>query len=900
MTDNIKVIISADGQGYVKTLNTSANQTVKWARTVETQTKKAAQGYGAEIGKIENRLGGLNSKLNAGAGLVAGYLSISGIRSGTAAIYNRVSSIEDLRTQYAFLLGSETEAARQEQYLISLSGKHGKAVADLAEQYSGLLVLRRSGLLTDRNATAVMEGMSNVQSATRASAEQLKQSMYGLSQALASPIVRAEELNQVVEPLPGLLNAMDEAAGLGAGGMRNLVLEGKVTSSYFRDVLIKSFENYEGAAVAMAETLSGTKATAARDYDLLVRKLEKPINESMKSVLQGTSSALQFFTENAEETALLLGGVLAGSIAFYTVKMAAAGVVTAASVLEKRKLIQVSIIEAEQEAATAAASVAAANAKVAALTRQKGASLGAKVASQGLVAAELQAASATTAHKVAIDRLAIAQRGATTAGRGLLTLLGGPLGLAFTALSVGTAFLTMGRDAETSTGGIDSVIDRLDRALGKMKKFEIRGLKADLAIAQKQYQEHQAETIKAENTRDYHQRRNSSRLEISNKIAIEKRQKLLELEERIAAVKTKISTLEKPESKSAPGKATGGGVIKQPTLENNGADLTLLLQGIEAANTAVYANETARIQDVYSQRHQMIIANTTATGDAREKALKKNTSKYLNEYQSAQAREKAQRLRDQSDLARLEYNLVLTTSEKITAVYKRRNADINRLTTEGSAQRKELLEASHTQYKIDLTAQQNEVSAMHRAWAQSIANFASPWAGAANSVAQIFGNISEVMEEGNKKSFEESKKWASASAIINGALAATRALAEGGPFLGPALAASVIALTGVQVKKINQQEYTPAAHGGLGYVPDEQTYLLQRGERVLSPNQNQDFTNFIKNGGGGQSSGEFIFNMNFYSMDPRGAAQLFMDNKSALVSATLNEFKRRNIKLKAA
>ncbi|WP_115206346.1 tape measure protein [Vibrio parahaemolyticus] len=30
--------------------------------------------------------------------------------------------------------------------------------------------------------------------------------MYGLSQAIASPIVRAEELNQVVEPMPGLLN----------------------------------------------------------------------------------------------------------------------------------------------------------------------------------------------------------------------------------------------------------------------------------------------------------------------------------------------------------------------------------------------------------------------------------------------------------------------------------------------------------------------------------------------------------------------------------------------------------------------------------------------------------------------------------------------------------------------
>lgn len=42
-----------------------------------------------------------------------------------------------------------------------------------------------------------------------------------------------------------------------------------------------------------------------------------------------------------------------------------------------------------------------------------------------------------------------------------------------------------------------------------------------------------------------------------------------------------------------------------------------------------------------------------------------------------------------------------------------------------------------------------------------------------------------------------------------------------------------------------------AAHGGLDYVPDESTYLLQRGERVLSPRQNTDLTEFINTSGGG-------------------------------------------------
>lgn len=41
------------------------------------------------------------------------------------------------------------------------------------------------------------------------------------------------------------------------------------------------------------------------------------------------------------------------------------------------------------------------------------------------------------------------------------------------------------------------------------------------------------------------------------------------------------------------------------------------------------------------------------------------------------------------------------------------------------------------------------------------------------------------------------------------------------------------------------------AHGGMTNVPKESTFLLDKGERVLSPNQNKDFTDFISGGGTG-------------------------------------------------
>ena len=42
---------------------------------------------------------------------------------------------------------------------------------------------------------------------------------------------------------------------------------------------------------------------------------------------------------------------------------------------------------------------------------------------------------------------------------------------------------------------------------------------------------------------------------------------------------------------------------------------------------------------------------------------------------------------------------------------------------------------------------------------------------------------------------------------------------------------------------------TAAPHGGMDYIPKESTYLLDRGERVLSPRQNTDLTDFLSTGG---------------------------------------------------
>lgn len=83
-----------------------------------------------------------------------------------------------------------------------------------------------------------------------------------------------------------------------------------------------------------------------------------------------------------------------------------------------------------------------------------------------------------------------------------------------------------------------------------------------------------------------------------------------------------------------------------------------------------------------------------------------------------------------------------------------------------------------------------------------------------------------------------------------------------GPVLGAAAAAVVVAYGAMQLATVNSAPM-PAAHGGLTNVPKEQTYLLDKGERVLSPNQNKDLTNYMNQsnmGGKGGSQNIRIIN----------------------------------------
>lgn len=104
----------------------------------------------------------------------------------------------------------------------------------------------------------------------------------------------------------------------------------------------------------------------------------------------------------------------------------------------------------------------------------------------------------------------------------------------------------------------------------------------------------------------------------------------------------------------------------------------------------------------------------------------------------------------------------------------------------------------------------------------------------AGQSAQLLQGIGQEGSIAYKTLFIASKAAAMAQAVINTELAATKAMAEGGLIMGIPAATAIRAVGYASVALIAGQSLAGMAHDGIDRVPETGTWLLQKGERVVT------------------------------------------------------------------
>lgn len=152
------------------------------------------------------------------------------------------------------------------------------------------------------------------------------------------------------------------------------------------------------------------------------------------------------------------------------------------------------------------------------------------------------------------------------------------------------------------------------------------------------------------------------------------------------------------------------------------------------------------------------------------------------------------------------------------------------------------------------------------------------YSGSLNATTSFFKSMLGESSSTYLALFNAQKTFALAQAGMNVWKAASDAYAnENGTFWQKMGAAAMATLEGGKFVALIEAA-TPVAHGGLDYVPEETTYLLDKGERVLSPRQNNDLTNYLANQESG-TDGDVYFTQHI-QIASDGSARSESDSKA--------------------
>ena len=224
-----------------------------------------------------------------------------GLAALSRNLFQTTAVVQDLDVRIKSLTKVVGDYDAVQHFLTETADKQHKSIESLSDGYAKLRLLQNSNVISGSQ-TKAMIGLNDAASALGATNVQLTQVYFGLAQGLSSPTLKAEELNQVMEPLPGLLQAMDKAvAGTGdvvAGAFRQMVLNGQVTSEVFAKILVKALKSFEGQAEATGDNINAKLNDVKNQWFQLASAIQDQgaFSSAVNTVLDLTDAVLESAT----------------------------------------------------------------------------------------------------------------------------------------------------------------------------------------------------------------------------------------------------------------------------------------------------------------------------------------------------------------------------------------------------------------------------------------------------------------------------------------------------------------------------------------------------------------------------------------------------------------------------
>lgn len=384
-----------------------------------------------EIGRVGDaadranaRVGGLMDELRG----LGGALKVAAVIAAVTQYARITDEVKQANAQLRLATRTQQEMNRAQKEAYAIAQQNGTAYGAtatlLAKNLKAANSLGLAGAAAAEKARAATSAVSAAIRVSGTSAEAANGSLIQLGQALASGVLRGDELNSVMEGIPAVADALAKAVGKSTGELRKMGAEGKLTSQFVLEGLAKAEPELAKLAAMIPMTFGGALEKVKNSFGQLVAGFDSgtSLSSGMIAALDLISRALDTLAQHSDAVANTIVGVMIAM----SLKTVAS---FRASAAEAVKLASANL---EVAAAANAAAIAQERAAAASLTGGTGAAAK-KVAETTAALRAAEAAAASAGARASLFGNLVA-KGAAVA-RAALALVGGPIGLIVTALA---------------------------------------------------------------------------------------------------------------------------------------------------------------------------------------------------------------------------------------------------------------------------------------------------------------------------------------------------------------------------------------------------------------------------------------------------------------------------------
>lgn len=465
----LAIRVTADSSSYQREMSRATRLGTDYYKTIEERSRR----FDAYVASNNRSIQAMNAQLHS---LKSSALSLATAFAGGFAITSIINTADDWGQMAARVKmavnsvgGSVDNYQNVQKRLLEISNRNAKSITDSQELYIATASSMRDLGYSTNDTIDFIEAMSNSYTINATSAEKVQSSINAINKAMITGKVTSKQWQDLMASTPNIASALADSLKKDEAIIKNLGLSGQISMRQLAEAMIKVKDETGRMADNMGNTVKDGFTQISNSFGTLIGEL----NDSA-GITRGLASGLNIIAENIGLVTGAAGVFVSIGLGRYFGRLSDS-VINATKTTLNNRTAQISLAQTQLAAVKTLQAKAFAEANAARLEAQRAVGLKANLIAQNNLTAAInrqtQANNQLALAQSRVDALTSKMGLLSRASSGLLGLLGGPMGLAVTALTVGSAFFSMRDGAEEAKKPIEELQLPVDQLIAKFKEL---------------------------------------------------------------------------------------------------------------------------------------------------------------------------------------------------------------------------------------------------------------------------------------------------------------------------------------------------------------------------------------------------------------------------------------------